>query len=141
MSQFFLNLKNSLLPGVCCSLLLLTACATTAQKEDNIEKRAMERWNLVLGGDLDGAYQYLSPGYRSSVTSTQYQRSVLLSRVSWKGARFIESECIETSCKVKISIDYALYGTLPGVSSFESTQAIDESWVLSEGKWYFVPSK
>ena len=141
MSEFSIKLRRAFTAGFCCGLLVLSACATTVKTEETIEKRATERWNALLGGDLDGAYQFLSPGYRSSVSSLQYQRSLLLNRIKWTGAQFIESDCTETACKVKISIDYALYGALPGVSSFESTQTLDESWVLAEGEWYFVPSK
>ena len=102
--------------------------------------RASERWNVLLSGDITGAYEYLSPGYRSSVTSLQYQRSVLLNRIKWTGAKYISSECQKATCSVKIKIDYTLYGALPGVKSFDSTQNIEESWVLSAGEWYFVPS-
>lgn len=132
---------NAVISTLCCCLLLLSACASPERTERNIEERAMERWNTLLGEDLDGAYQFLSPGYRSSVSSTQYQRAILLNRVKWTGAKFIESDCTETTCKVKISLDYALYGVLPGVNSFEGTQTVEESWVLTEGIWYFVPDK
>ena len=141
MAPVISKLRKLLLMALGCSALLLSACATTSQKTDDIEARATQRWNLVLTGDLAGAYEYLSPGYRSSVSSEQYQRSILLNKVKWKDARYIESNCTETVCKVKISIDYALYGALPGVKSFEGTQAVEESWVLSDGNWYFVPNK
>lgn len=124
-----------------CSLLLLSACATTARTENVIEERAMARWETLLSGDLAAAWEYLSPGYRSSVSSEQYRQSVLIKRVKWTGARYIESDCIETTCKVKISIDYALYGAIPGVQSFTGTQAIEESWLLVDGKWYLVPKQ
>lgn len=136
-----LKLRDALLVGLSCCALMLSACATTAPKANDIEQRATQRWNLVLSGDLAEAYEYLSPGYRSSVSSTQYQRAILLNKVKWTGARYIESDCTETVCKVKISIDYTLYGALPGVKSFEGTQAVEESWVLSDGNWYFVPNK
>lgn len=127
--------------GLCCSLLLLSACATTLSTENTIENRAAARWDALLSGDLAGAYEYLSPGYRSSVTSLQYQRQVLLSRVKWTAARYIASDCTETTCKVTISLDYTIYGALPGVTSFSSTQEIKESWVKADGNWYFVPNK
>jgi hypothetical protein len=107
--------------------------------EDGIEKRATARWNALLSGDLAGAYEFLSPGYRSSVSSLQYQRSILLKQVNWTAARYIESDCTETICKVTISLDYTLYGALPGVSSFKGTQMIDESWVLIDNTWHLVP--
>jgi hypothetical protein len=137
----YLKLRGALLAGLSCCALLLSACATTVPKANDIEQRVTQRWNLVLSGDLAEAYEYLSPGYRSSVTSTQYQRAILLNKVKWTGVRYIESDCTETVCKVKISIDYTLYGALPGVKSFEGTQAVEESWVLSDGNWYFVPNK
>jgi hypothetical protein len=86
-------------------------------------------------------YEFLSPGFRSSVSSVQYQRSILLRKVKWSGARYIESECTETTCKVKISLDYIVYGVVPGVESFEGTQQIEESWVQVDGNWYIVPKK
>ncbi len=141
MIRFFLKTKSVVLLGFCCSLLLLSACVTTAQKEDSIEKRAQARWDTLLSDDLAGAYEFLSPGFRSSVTSVQYQRSLLLKRVKWTGARYIESDCIDTTCKVKISLDYIVYGAVPGVKSFKGTQSILESWVLIDGNWYLVPKK
>jgi hypothetical protein len=121
------------------SLVLLSACATTAVPEIKFEDRVMGRWNAILTGDLAGAYEYLSPGYRSSVSSLDYQRSILQKRVQWKNAEYIESNCTETTCKAKIYLDYVLYGALPGVKSFEGRQAIQESWVLTDGNWYLVP--
>ena len=141
MNKTLLKLKYFLIPGLCCGLLCLSACATTSKNENSIEVRAMERWDALLSGNLDSAYQYLSPGYRSSVSSMQYQRSVLLNRVKWTRANYIESDCAETTCNIKISIEYALYGALPGVKSFEGNQTVDESWILTKGKWYFVPNK
>ena len=141
MMKFFLKSRNVVLLGLGCFLLLLSACATTAPTGDSIEKRAMDRWEALLSDDLAGAYEYLSPGFRSSVTSTQYQRSLLLKRVKWTDARYVESDCTETTCKVKISLDYAVYGVLPGVKSYKGTQTIQESWVLNEGQWYLVPEK
>ena len=141
MTWFFLRRRKAFITGLLSSLLLLSACATTMQIEDSIEKRATARWDALLGDDLAGAYEYLSPGFRSSVTSTQYQRSLLLKQVKWTGARYIESDCTETTCKVSISLDYAVYGVLPGVNSFEGTQTIQESWVLIDGLWYLVPEK
>lgn len=126
--------------GLCC-LLLLSACATTAPKPDDIDNRATSRWNAILTGDLTGAYEYLSPAYRSSVSSVRYQRSILLKRVKWTSARYVESECAAATCKVKISIGYTAFGAVPGVKTFEGTQTIEESWVLTDGEWYFVPDK
>lgn len=132
---------NAYLLMLSCSLFLLSACATTRSTETIVEERAMARWQALLTDDLEGAYGYLSPGFRSSVSSMQYQRSILRRQVRWTDARYIESECSDTSCKVSISVDFTVYGALPGVNSFESTQRVEESWVLVDRNWYLVPEK
>jgi len=124
-----------------CTLLLLSACATSTHTESSIEDRANARWAALLSGDLAGAYEFLSPGYRSSVSSLQYQRSILLKKVAWKSADYIESACEETTCKVKMNVGFSVYGAVPGVKSYNGTQKVEESWILVDGQWYFVPKK
>ncbi len=139
MNKFMVN--GLIKPASLCLLLLLSACASTGGSKGSIEQRATERWDFLFSDNLTAAYDYLSPGYRSSVSLKQYQRTILLQRIKWTSAKYIESECAETSCKVKISIDYTVYGALPGVKSFDGTQEIEESWVKVDGNWYFVPNK
>ena len=124
-----------------CLVLLLSACATAPGKPETslIEQRATERWSKLLGGDIAGAYEYLSPGFRSGVSSTQYQRAVLLKRVHWTGAKYKSSECTENTCDVKFLLSYTIAGGLPGVKSYEGEKDIVESWILSDGMWYLVP--
>ncbi len=141
MTKFILKRSPTFLAALCCSLLLLSACANTMKSGGDIEKRAMGRWDALLSADVEAAYEYLSPGYRSSVSLMQYHRSLLLTKVQWTGAKYIESDCEETVCNVKISLDFTIYGALPGVKSFESKQTINESWVLVKGSWYLVPKK
>jgi len=139
MNKFMVN--GLIKPASLCLLLLLSACASTGGLKGSVEQRATERWGFLFSDNLTAAYDYLSPGYRSSVSLKQYQRTILLQRIKWTSAKYIESECVETSCKVKISIDYTVYGALPGVKSFDGTQEIEESWVKVDGKWYLVPNK
>lgn len=146
MKPFFASMKIHFAVLVC-SLSLLSACATNvvdAEKvdaESAVQVRAMARWSALLNGDLQAAYEFLSPALRSSVSSLQYQRSVLLQKVQWKDAKFIEAVCEETICNVKISLDFTIRGALPGVRSFEETDVIAESWVLVDDVWYYVPEQ
>jgi len=137
----FANKRHMGFIGAICSLLLFSACATTVSKESSIEKRAIERWDTLLGGDLAGAYEYLSPGYRSSVTSMQYQRAILLQKIKWTSASYKDSVCEDSVCKVKISLGFTVYGALPGVKSYSGVQDIEESWMLVDGSWYLVPEQ
>ena len=138
MKHFLTNRYLNLI-GVVCSVLLLSACAATVSSQSGIKERATARWDALLSGNLAAAYEYLSPATRSSVSSLQYQRSVLLQKVRWTGAKYAQESCEETTCKVTFSLDFVLHGALPGVRSFADTQLVEESWVLVEGVWYFVP--
>jgi len=121
-----------------CSLLL-SACATTAPQSEGIEQRAQARWDAVLSDDLLAAYEFLSPGFRSGVTASQYQRYIMGKQVEWTGARYVKSDCLESTCKVTISLDYAILGALPGVKRFDATKDIEESWLMVDKVWYLVP--
>lgn len=120
-------------------IMALAACATSGKHESLVDQRAQERWDLLLAEDYLGAYRYLSPAYRSSVSATQYQRRLLLQQVRWTDARYIDSDCSGNSCKVRISLDYSLRKALPGVPRYDGTQEVDEQWVKSEGEWWYVP--
>ena len=128
---------------VACGLMLLSACATSTSvsPESQVEERATARWEALFSGDLAGAYEYLTPAYRTSVSSLSYQRSVLLKPVAWTSAKYVESACEESLCKVKFNVGFTVSGALPGVKSYKGTQIIEESWVLIDGQWYFVPAK
>ena len=137
--NYFAETRHRQLMTMVCSLLFLSACATSMSKENQIEERVTGRWDAIFSGDLPAAYNYLSPGTRSSISSLQYQRSILTQRVVWTGARYAGSECQESTCKVQVSVDYVVNGALPGVKSFKGTKDIEESWVLIDGTWYMVP--
>ncbi len=123
-----------------CVFSLLSACTTTSkQQASSIEERATARWGAMLSGDIAGAYEFLSPGIRSSVTLSQYQQSIFTQQVKWTDAQYSGSECTESICKVRILLGFAVRGALPGVKSYEGTQPIEESWVLIDREWYLVP--
>jgi hypothetical protein len=125
-----------------CSLLLLSACATTTEpKASNIEERVTARWKTLLGGDLAGSYEYLSPGYRSSVSSLQFQRNILLQKVQWTDAKYMSSECTETICNVKVLVGFTVSGAIPGMKRYEGTKQVEESWLLVDDLWYFLPGR
>jgi hypothetical protein len=128
--------------AVVCSLIMLSACATGpgVSPESLVEERAKARWEAYFSGDLAGSYEYLTPGYRSSVSSLQYQRSVLIKRVAYTNADYMGSSCEATSCTVKFNVGFSISGALPGVKSHKGTQIIEETWVLIDGQWYLVPS-
>jgi hypothetical protein len=122
--------------------LLLSACAAVQKSpEAAVEARASERLAAVLAEDYATDYEFLSPGYRSGVTEAQHQRSMLQRKVRWTDASVAGSECSENVCKVRISIEYEVYGAVPGMSRFKSLGAAEEDWIYTAGDWYLVPAE
>jgi hypothetical protein len=121
---------------------LLTACAATqTSPEEAVEARAADRLATVLAEDYAADYEFLSPGYRSGVTLAQHQRNMALRKVRWLDATVAGSECSGDVCKVRISIEYEVYGAVPGMSRFKSLGAATEDWIYTDGDWYLVPSE
>ena len=121
---------------------LMSACATTGGGDGqpvSVEDRAQARWAHLLANETTEAYNYLSPGYRSSVSLTAYQNQLAQKKVGWTGASVLDSECSEISCKVRIMLNYRLVGAVPGVQQYEGKQLITESWVNSDGQWWHIP--
>jgi hypothetical protein len=137
MNPVFHNLSRLLV--LLCAAALLTSCASNTVKTNSIEQRAQTRWDKVLSGDLAGAYEYLSPGYRSSVSSLAYQRSMLTRAVQWTSAEYKSSQCDDTTCEVTVRVGFTVRGALPGVKSYDGEKDVAESWVLIDGMWYYVP--
>jgi hypothetical protein len=122
--------------------LLVAACAGTGggpSDEQRVGKRAQERWDLVLAGDLAAAYGFLSPAQRSATSSLDYQRSVLQSRIRWKEARLDSAECGLETCEVRVSLDMTIVSPVPGVTAYDIEQIVTEQWVKAENEWWFVP--
>lgn len=144
----YFSIKRYVKPlAVLGSVLLLSACAATDEQADSnaesieasIEDRANGRWAALFRNDIEAAYAYLTPGYRSSVSLVQYERALAFQQVQWTSASYVDSKCEETTCEVKLLVGFTVNNALPGVRSFSGTQHVDETWVLVEGNWYMVP--
>lgn len=123
-------------------LALLTACATTGTEQpgDRAKARAQERWDLVLADQIEEAYLYFTPGYRSSVSRRDWERKILVQQVRWSGAEVSKVECeSEDVCTVWVYVNYSVRGALPGVSKYESRTSVSEKWIRSGGDWFYLP--
>lgn len=138
-----MNQSNGTILGLLAgSVMMLTACSGMQKSpEQSVEARASDRLESVLAEDYAADYEYLSPGYRSGVTLAQHQRNMALRKVRWLDAAVAGSECSGDVCKVRISIEYEVYGAVPGMTRFKSRGAAEEDWIYTAGDWYLVPAE
>ncbi len=108
-----------------------------------VEARAKLRWDLLIAGKADQAYDYLSPGYRTLKTREVYAADMSGRPVRWTRAEVKGSECPPEAgyCDVTVEVHFEMQSTLPGVGKLESFSPIVERWIESDGSWYFVPKE
>src|SRR5688572_22783391 len=70
--------------GIACGLLLALAGCVDKANPDTIDTRAVERWNYLIAHQAEKAYDYLSPGFRSTQTREVYASSMNSRPVQWK---------------------------------------------------------
>ncbi len=125
----------------------LAACAATAltmagcaslqpqTPEQIVEARANQRWQYLIEGDLQKAYDMLTDSYRRVTPYERYRSR--LANGGWIKAKAISVNCADEVCAVRISLEAkpplgARYGG-------NINTGLDESGVLEEGQWRFKP--
>ena len=127
---------------ITCGLVaLLAACATTQPAGDDVKSRAQQRWDALLSGDLDTAYAFYSPGYRSSHSRADFEIDLRSRRVRWTGAKVLEASCEADLCTVQSKVDYKVDRPVPGVPTWNSSEEFAERWVRVDRQWWFFPEK
>ena len=121
--------------------LLFASCSTISTSESEVPSRAQARWDALLKGDYEVAYEYLSPGYRSSVSRVDYEVDWRSRRVNYESAQYKSHECDEDACTVKIFIGFNVPQPVAGVPEFRSTRMLEETWIQSDGEWWYLPKK
>ncbi|MBS0591433.1 MAG: hypothetical protein JSR65_12460 [Proteobacteria bacterium] len=105
-----------------------------------VGQRAIERWDLLAGTHAVKAYDYLTPGYRSTHTLEQYVAFVATSRVHWKSAAVDNVHCEEDVCTAKILVKSVMPGSVIGRGDdLQIDLPVTEKWVRSDGQWFFLP--
>jgi len=127
------------------ALIALAGCASTAQKSSNardpVVQRAEARWAALLSDDLETAYSFYSPGYRSATSLIDFGVSMRLRKVTWTGATYRAHECQEDRCTVTFIVDYRVRKAVPGLDEYDGKSEDDETWVKTGGEWWYVPNK
>jgi len=104
------------------------------------EGRAVQRWQFIIEGKVDKAYDFLSPGARSAKPKAAYVKEVSERPVRWTKVRYRDQACdSEEACSVRLEVEYTapLQGAPGGMVS--SPGFLTEHWIKVKKQWYFVP--
>jgi hypothetical protein len=104
------------------------------------EGRAVARWQLIIDGKAQKAWDYLSPGVRSARPRDQWAKEVSERPVHWESVQFKDKACdSDEACLVRLQVQYTapLQGAPGGMLS--SPSFLTERWIKVKRQWYFVP--
>lgn len=128
-----------LVASTAAALLLALAGCTNSADPDNVDRRAVERWNYLIEHKAEQAYDYLSPGFRTTQTREDYAATMNNRPVQWKDVAFDRKECEAERCKVYVNVSYSLPVAAAKGKIASNTRSITETWILVDGDWYFLP--
>jgi hypothetical protein len=119
----------------------LAACASISvdsppeAKQKVVAERAQARWELLIKGDVEGAYQYLSAGSKAATPLGLYKAKIKPGM--WRGAKVDKVDCEAEICKVEMLITYdfraARAGTVKGIET-----PVPETWIIEKGTVGYV---
>jgi hypothetical protein len=110
-------------------------------EEVPVEGRAVARWEALIAKRGMEAYDYLSPGVRSTKTREAYAAEMGSRPVKWLSVAFDHKECDGDRCTVWVNIEYEV--KMPGYQfgTVKSNAGLEERWIRLEGAWYHVPNE
>jgi len=114
------------------------AGSSTDRKLADLERRAVDRWQLLIDGKPDQAYEYLTPGFRTTVSQQEYARNAHIGTLKWQSASWRDAECSSAdACEARVLIGYSV--RMAGAGDVASVNLQKESWLKVDGEWYFLP--
>ena len=118
---------------------LLSACAATGPAKHPVVERAEARWEALVAGELETAYGFYSPGYRSAHSLIDFAVEMRTRRVGWTSSEYLGHSCEENRCKVRFKLGFRVRGALPGVPVISSFQQVEDTWIRTRGQWWYLP--
>jgi len=110
-------------------------------EEAQLKERALARWQALIKGDFDAAYQFETPAYRAVYTQRQFQYQ-FGAQIVWRMADLKNIHYDNPSvARVEVEVAY-LYGEPEKKDSsvLNTTSRINEVWLLKDGQWWHQQS-
>ncbi len=131
--------KKLISPALLGGLLLLTACGgSEPEPSQSLEERVMARWAYMIERDFESAWEYYSPGFRQMTPQQDFARDMGRRPVRWRSAELAWIECDRAErCEARVDVIFQALGAPAGQSQMRVPQRLTETWILSDGQWWF----
>jgi hypothetical protein len=108
----------------------ISADSSPEVRQKLVAERAEARWQTLIKGDVEGAYQYLSAGSKAGTSLTAYKKTVKPG--IWRKAKVDKVDCEAEICKVQLTITYD-YRNMHGIETI-----LPETWIIENGSAWYV---
>jgi len=134
------------------SLVALAACASTSggdakkatlvpaaapttpeAKQALVRQRTAARWDLLIKGDFEGAYEYLSPGSKESTTLLRFKSNIR--KDAFRSIDIQSVACDGDVCQVKLQLTYD-HPKMKGIVT-----PVSESWIVDGSQAWYVTAR
>lgn len=124
--------------------LVLAACSASSPLRDSssqevLKQRAEQRWQYLADRDAAKAWDYLTPGYRQTVSRDTYAARMNNRPIRWTSGTVTGIECEDARrCTVQVTIGFTtrVAGVTGEIASMSRTK---EDWLYLNNQWYHLP--
>lgn len=121
--------------GVALALTAIAGCASLqSTPQDTVRQLASQRWQFIVEGKFDKAYEMTVPSFRKIKTKESYAVSMLTANVKWQSGEVIKVECETLTCKVTVKTVSQIM--LPTRYKGPLVSGLDETWIFEDGQWW-----
>jgi hypothetical protein len=114
----------------CASVGGITKDSPPETKRVVVTERVNARWELLIKGDVDQAYTFMSTGSQAAFPLKLYKAKIKPG--SWRAAKIDSIDCEAELCKVKVILTYD-HRMMKGVQV-----PLEESWIIEKGTAWYV---
>lgn len=105
---------------------LLTACGSA---ESVLTEYAANRWNALIQGNLEQAYEYYTDTFKATTPLDVFRRKVHGTGL-WSKAKVQKVQCEEAGNRCKVDVEVTVSMKMRGLSTpMETSDIVHEVWV------------
>ena len=125
------------------SIVFLLASCSVKETVDDIDKKAIERWNALIEGDYKKAYSYIAPSYKQleDFSAFSNRMNVAQLHITWNKVELNNKKCEPEVCEVNLKLNYTYQFPKRSMGEATATTDVKENWIKSDEKWYYLPAE
>ena len=121
--------------SACVLSLSLVGCASLRPApEEAVRKLATQRWQALLAGKFDQAYEFATPAFRKLRSVDFYRTNRSAVPVKWVSAEVLRVDCEPQRCVAKVKL--ITRPIMPGFNKLNLETGLEEVWIEENGQWW-----